>query len=233
MKIDAQKLDDLSHLARLSFEGKEREDIKKDLEKITAFCEQLNEVNTEGVEPLIYLTDNSNILREDTPNFDFTKEQALKHTYEPVLAEKGVKGERNKVQTVRNASGTPQERLYAGRHITLRQKDAADRFYQDWYDAGQSPKVTASYDGVSTAGEQTYGMAPTEAIADAVKRYRKAKECTHSHFIRAVERIICERATASDFGRDDMGRVKRVAASAVGMTFLSCGLDDLAEFYGL
>ena len=79
MKIDDKKINELSHLAKLSFEGEEREAIKKDLEKITAFCEQLNAIDTDGVEPLIYLTDNDTVLREDISNSDFTKEQALKN----------------------------------------------------------------------------------------------------------------------------------------------------------
>lgn len=79
MKIDDKKIDELSYLAKLSFEGEEREAIKKDLEKITAFCELLNEVDTEGIEPLIYLSDNKTVLREDKVDQSFTKQQALKN----------------------------------------------------------------------------------------------------------------------------------------------------------
>lgn len=79
MKIDDKKIAELSHLAKLSFEGEEKEAIRKDLEKITGFCELLNDVDTTGVEPLIYLSDNVNVLREDIVNQDFTKEQALKN----------------------------------------------------------------------------------------------------------------------------------------------------------
>jgi len=79
MKIDDKKIEALSHLAKLSFEGEEKEAIRKDLEKITAFCEQLNEVDTEGVEPLVYLSDNINVLRNDEVKQDFTQAQALKN----------------------------------------------------------------------------------------------------------------------------------------------------------
>lgn len=79
MKITDQKIKDLAHLARLQFNGEELEAIKSDLEKITAFCEQLNKVDTEGVEPLTYLTSNQNLLREDRAQQTMSKEEALKN----------------------------------------------------------------------------------------------------------------------------------------------------------
>lgn len=70
---------ELSHLSRLEFAGEEMEAIKTDLEKITGFCEKLKELDTTNVEPLIYLTDNVNTMREDDVTSNFTKEQALKN----------------------------------------------------------------------------------------------------------------------------------------------------------
>jgi aspartyl-tRNA(Asn)/glutamyl-tRNA(Gln) amidotransferase subunit C len=54
MKITAKKVDELATLARLKFEGEEKGQVRQDLEKILDMCEKLNEVNTNGVEPLIY-----------------------------------------------------------------------------------------------------------------------------------------------------------------------------------
>lgn len=79
MNIDDKKIDELSHLARLSFEGANRDEIKKDLEKIIVFCEQLNAVDTEGVKPLIYMNENVNVVREDKADHSFTQKQALKN----------------------------------------------------------------------------------------------------------------------------------------------------------
>lgn len=79
MKISNEKVDELAKLARLSFEGAEKEAIRADLEKILAMCEQLNEVNTEGVEPLIYMSANTNLLREDDVKQEISKEDALKN----------------------------------------------------------------------------------------------------------------------------------------------------------
>jgi aspartyl-tRNA(Asn)/glutamyl-tRNA(Gln) amidotransferase subunit C len=79
MKITDEKIKELAHLARLKFEGDELQHIKEDLEKITAFCEQLNQVDTDGIEPLTYLTKNKNVLREDVTENTMSKEEALKN----------------------------------------------------------------------------------------------------------------------------------------------------------
>ena len=79
MKITPEKVDQLAALARLKFEGEEKEQIRQDLEKILVMCEKLNEVNTDGVEPLIYMTDTKNYLREDKVEQQMTHEEALKN----------------------------------------------------------------------------------------------------------------------------------------------------------
>lgn len=79
MQVNDELIDHLSHLARLEFANQDREAIKADLEKIIGFCEQLNSVDTEGVEPLIYMTDEVNVLREDVIAGHLTREEALKN----------------------------------------------------------------------------------------------------------------------------------------------------------
>lgn len=79
MKITNEKVDELAQLARLKFEGAEKEAIRTDLEKILEMCEQLNEVDTTGVEPLIYMTSNVNVLREDEVKQEISHEEALKN----------------------------------------------------------------------------------------------------------------------------------------------------------
>lgn len=79
MKITPQKVDELAQLSRLKFEGEEKEIIRQDLEKILAMCEKLNEVNTDGVEPLVYMTDNTNVLRKDEVQQVITHEEALRN----------------------------------------------------------------------------------------------------------------------------------------------------------
>lgn len=77
MKITNEKIDQLAHLSRLEFDQNEQAKIKTDLENILVLCEKLNEVDTEGINPLIYMTDSENNVREDLVEQNFTREQLL------------------------------------------------------------------------------------------------------------------------------------------------------------
>ncbi len=79
MEITDRTVDELAHLARLQFEGEEEERIKNDLNRILGFMEKLNELDTEGVEPLIYLSEELNMLRNDEARTTITQQQALKN----------------------------------------------------------------------------------------------------------------------------------------------------------
>lgn len=79
MKIDDKKIEDLAQLARLEFNDKEKAQIKEDLGRILDFCDQLNEVDTEGVEPLVYMSDSENVTREDRAVNTISKEEALRN----------------------------------------------------------------------------------------------------------------------------------------------------------
>jgi len=77
MKIDDNLLNRLAKLSKLNFEGTEKEAIKQDLQNILNFIEQINEVNTDGVEPLIHITNNKNAFRKDESKQLITKKEAL------------------------------------------------------------------------------------------------------------------------------------------------------------
>lgn len=77
MEITNEKIEQLAHLARLEFDEEGKKNIKKDLQNILALCEKLNEVDTDGIEPLIYMTDTFNNVREDKVVNTITKEEAL------------------------------------------------------------------------------------------------------------------------------------------------------------
>ena len=79
MEINNDLIDHLAHLARLEFDGDEKVKIKADLENIISFVDQLQRVDTEGLEPLVYMTDEINVLREDKPAITLTQEEALKN----------------------------------------------------------------------------------------------------------------------------------------------------------
>ncbi len=77
MKVDDQLVERLATLARLDFPEHAKEEIKSDLGKILTFMEKLNELDTNNVEPLIYINDEVNVFREDKVKYDITKEEAL------------------------------------------------------------------------------------------------------------------------------------------------------------
>ena len=79
MEINYTLIDKLSALAKLEFEGEEKEIIKEDLTKMLGFVEKLTNVNTIDVEPLIYITEEESVLREDIVKETITQEEALKN----------------------------------------------------------------------------------------------------------------------------------------------------------
>ncbi|MBP7512174.1 MAG: Asp-tRNA(Asn)/Glu-tRNA(Gln) amidotransferase subunit GatC [Bacteroidia bacterium] len=79
MDINKEMIDRLSDLAKLDFNEEEKENIMKDMNRVLSYCEKLNEVNTDGVEPLIFMSDNVNLLREDVPQNNFSKQDALRN----------------------------------------------------------------------------------------------------------------------------------------------------------
>lgn len=79
MSISDNKVDQIAHLARLEFSATEKQAIKGDLDRIIDFCDKLNEVNTNDVEPLIYMSDEQNVLRKDIAKQVISKEEALKN----------------------------------------------------------------------------------------------------------------------------------------------------------
>src|ERR1700761_396276 len=77
MKVDDQTVDKIAHLARLELAADEKQEMIGDMNKILDFMAKLNEVNTNGVEPLVYMTDEINTFREDVVKQEITHEEAL------------------------------------------------------------------------------------------------------------------------------------------------------------
>jgi aspartyl-tRNA(Asn)/glutamyl-tRNA(Gln) amidotransferase subunit C len=77
MKIDHKTVDEVAHLARLEFEAQAKDEIVNDMNRMLGFIEKLSELDTKGVEPLIYMTDESNVLREDMVKETITQKEAL------------------------------------------------------------------------------------------------------------------------------------------------------------
>ena len=77
MKIDHSTVDKLAELSKLEFDGPAKDAIINDLNRIVAFVDKLNEVNTDGIEPLIYMSDEVNMLRDDEVKQEITQQEAL------------------------------------------------------------------------------------------------------------------------------------------------------------
>ena len=79
MKITDEIVDHIAHLARLKFEGDKKIAIKQDMENIISFMDKLADLPTDNVEPLIFMNDAVNVLREDVAKITLTQAEALKN----------------------------------------------------------------------------------------------------------------------------------------------------------
>ena len=79
MEVNNKLIEDLSRLAKLEFDEKSAEKMKADLKKIISFVDKLSEIDTEEVEPLIYLSEEVNVLRTDEIANEVSQEDALKN----------------------------------------------------------------------------------------------------------------------------------------------------------
>jgi len=79
MTIDKKTVDEIAHLARLEFEDAAKDEIINDMNRMLAFVDKLNELNTDGVEPLIYMNDDVDVMRDDVAKTTVTQQDALKN----------------------------------------------------------------------------------------------------------------------------------------------------------
>ena len=79
MEVNDTLVAKLANLARLNFDDAEKVAIKNDLQKMIHFVEKLNELDTTGVEPLLHMSDNINVLREDDVKGSISREAGLQN----------------------------------------------------------------------------------------------------------------------------------------------------------
>ncbi len=79
MQVNDALIDKLSKLSMLQFNDEEREEIKSDLEKMIGFVDKLKELDTTGVTPLLHMSSNTDILREDVPGNMISRDAALQN----------------------------------------------------------------------------------------------------------------------------------------------------------
>lgn len=79
MEVTNALVDKLANLAKLEFSDEEKGKIQTDLTKIVAFVDKLSELDTTQVEPLIFMSTEVNVLREDEVHQSITQQEALKN----------------------------------------------------------------------------------------------------------------------------------------------------------
>jgi aspartyl-tRNA(Asn)/glutamyl-tRNA(Gln) amidotransferase subunit C len=78
MKVTEALVDHIAHLSRLEYKTEvEKAAIMKDLERMIGFVDKLNELNTDQVEPLIYMNEDVNHWRADEVGQHTPQKEAL------------------------------------------------------------------------------------------------------------------------------------------------------------
>jgi aspartyl-tRNA(Asn)/glutamyl-tRNA(Gln) amidotransferase subunit C len=79
MEISLKTIQHLAHLSRLQINEDQSAQYQTDMQRMVVFIEKLQELNTDGVAPLLMLSDASNALREDEIKESLTSADALKN----------------------------------------------------------------------------------------------------------------------------------------------------------
>ncbi len=79
MQVDKETLRKIAHLARLEFKEKNEEEMIESLTEILSWVQQLEEVDTEGVDPLTTMSKEVNALREDKAINKLSQQNGLKN----------------------------------------------------------------------------------------------------------------------------------------------------------
>jgi aspartyl-tRNA(Asn)/glutamyl-tRNA(Gln) amidotransferase subunit C len=77
MEINEHLISRLERLARLPLDPTERSRLQSDLGNILQMVDKLSELDTTGVEPLIWINENEDALREDIPGNTVSQAAAL------------------------------------------------------------------------------------------------------------------------------------------------------------
>ena len=77
MQVDKQTLENIAHLARLRFDEAQTEKMIAEMSKILSWMEKLNEIDTEAINPLIHISQEINVLRNDEAKLSLDHEKGL------------------------------------------------------------------------------------------------------------------------------------------------------------
>ncbi|MBT28126.1 Asp-tRNA(Asn)/Glu-tRNA(Gln) amidotransferase subunit GatC [Chondrinema litorale] len=77
MKVDKSTVEKIAHLSRLYFNENDEEKMLQSLNDIIGWVDKLSEVDTEGVTPLTHMTEELNVMRDDTNVSNLNREEGL------------------------------------------------------------------------------------------------------------------------------------------------------------
>ena len=75
--IDDETIENVCILAKLSLSDEAKEKAKEDMQKMLDYVEKLDELDTDGVEPLSHIFGDQNVFREDVVTNGDNKEAML------------------------------------------------------------------------------------------------------------------------------------------------------------
>ena len=75
--IEIKDVEHVAKLARLELTEDEKVKFSKQLGDILKYMDQLNEVDTTGVEPMNHTIDFSNVLRDDVVSYELSREELM------------------------------------------------------------------------------------------------------------------------------------------------------------
>jgi aspartyl-tRNA(Asn)/glutamyl-tRNA(Gln) amidotransferase subunit C len=78
-RISKDQVKHVAHLARLAVTDEEAEMLTEQLDKIIGFAEELNELDTDNVEPTTHVLELKNVLREDEVRNSVSVDEAMKN----------------------------------------------------------------------------------------------------------------------------------------------------------
>ena len=77
MEVTDALVEKLAHLSRLEFNDADKAAIKNDLQRMISFVEKLDELDLSDTEPLLHMSSNINVLRDDEVKGSVSREEAL------------------------------------------------------------------------------------------------------------------------------------------------------------
>lgn len=82
MEVNDELVEKLAHLSRLEFNTSEKAEIRNDLQKMISFVDKLNELDIADTQPLLHLSEEVNVLREDEVKGSISHEEGMKNAPE-------------------------------------------------------------------------------------------------------------------------------------------------------